>query len=197
MIGAHSLLYSIRNVQMASKYKKNANGEFTCSHCVFVAKNQSTMHYHLKKHEGALPYACNHCNQKFLQKGLLDLHIYSKHPNACTQCNVQEFTEKAQLEKHIMMVHDPIVPKEKYKCPCEGCEYEDIRKGNCRTHFIRVHLRTFTEAIQQKTNEKGCVTGCNSCNKTFKSMTLFYYHASSCVNLPETHELYSNWISVS
>jgi transcription elongation factor Elf1 len=81
---------------MSLKYQKNVDGIFTCIHCPYTAKNQSTMHYHLKKHEGALPHACKHCNQKFLQKSLLDLHTTARHPNACNHCNHKEFEQKSQ-----------------------------------------------------------------------------------------------------
>jgi len=157
---------------MSLKYQKNVSGDFICSHCDYTARIQSTMHYHLKKHEGALPHSCKHCNQKFLQKGLLELHISARHQ--------ETLTEK----------------KEKFQCPCDTCKYEDIRKGNCLIHFVRVHYKELTEAIKRKSKVEGMCAECDSCKKTFKSMTQFYYHASSCIKPPENTILYTQWRSL-
>ena len=185
---------------MSLKYQKNAEGHFICSHCPYTAKNQSTMHYHLKKHDGALPHACKHCNQKFLQKSLLDLHTSARHPNACGHCNHKEFEYKAQLDTHIVTTHTNVVAKdvkEKFKCPCNSCGYEDLRKGNRLIHFIRVHLKEYTDSLKVKSVEPNCITSCKSCKKSFKSMTQFYYHASNCVIPPqENHALYKDWLAV-
>jgi hypothetical protein len=156
---------------MVFAYSKNAEGHFICQHCDYTAKNQSTMHYHLKKHDGALPHPCKHCGARFLQKGLLDLHIRSRHSET--------------LEK-----------KDTYKCPCSGCSYEDIRKGNCLIHFVRVHMKELTEKLKTKATESEMIASCSKCSKNFKSMTQFYYHASQCVEVPEKHECYLNWKSL-
>lgn len=155
-----------------TKYQKNEQGQFICTHCDYTARIQSTMHYHLKKHEGALPHACKHCNQKFLQKGLLDLHISARHK--------ETLTEK----------------QETFQCCFKGCEYNDIRKGNRLIHYIRVHLKKFTDSLREKSQEEKCVSKCKSCQTSFKSMTQFYYHASNCINLSEDHALYNEWIEI-
>jgi uncharacterized Zn-finger protein len=65
------------------------------------------MHYHLKsKHNGDLKHVCKFCDNKFVQKGLLDLHIQSQH--------------KDELEKRT----------KQYQCPFDGCQVHDLRKGN-------------------------------------------------------------------
>jgi hypothetical protein len=155
-------------VKMPNQYIKNAEGQFICPHCDYTARIQSTMHYHLKKHEGALPHACKHCDSKFLQKNLLELHIRSRHK-------------------------ETIKSQETFKCPCNDCDYEDMRKGNRLIHFVRVHLKDLTEALKNKTDAEGCITSCSCCNKSFKSMTQFYYHAAGCVKPTQNHDYYSSW----
>jgi hypothetical protein len=157
---------------VVSKYQKNALGQYMCPHCAYTARIQSTMHYHLKKHDGALPHACTHCNQKFLQKSLLDLHISARH---------EETLEKKQ---------------EKFKCPCTGCSYEDFRKGNRLIHFLRVHMKDCTDSLKEKSKESDSVIACKGCLKSFKSVTQFYYHASSCVNPSEQHPYHAQWLEV-
>ena len=151
---------------------KNASGQFLCTHCNYTTKNQSTMHYHLAGHEGALPHKCKHCESAFPQKGVLDLHIKLKHPET--------------LQK-----------KETFKCPCNECSYEDVRKGNRLIHFLRVHFKDLTEKLKVplKDKEEG-ICACNNCNKTFKSNTLFYYHAHKCVAPTENHPHFSQWLEV-
>ena len=153
---------------MVLEYFKNATGEFLCQHCQFTARNQSTMHYHLKKHEGALPHPCKICDARFLQKGLLDMHIKSRHSET--------------LEE-----------KETFKCPCKGCPYEDIRKGNRLIHFTRVHLKDLTESLKCKAIDTMYVASCKSCQQNFKSLTQFYYHASKCVDPSSTHPMSAIW----
>ena len=156
---------------MPIQYMKNNDGHYVCPHCDVTARIQSTMHYHLKKHEGALPHACKHCDSRFLQKNLLELHIRSRHKEASEV-------------------------KATFKCPCENCEYEDIRKGNRLIHFVRIHLKELALALQTKTDNDGCATSCSCCNKSFKSMTQFYYHASACVKPTAEHPFYSKWVEL-
>lgn len=151
-------------------YQKNSNGHYVCHECTFTSRIQSTMHYHLKKHMGDLPFNCQHCDAKFAQKSLLDLHIASKHD------------EKSE--------------KQVYKCPCNNCDYKDIRKGNRLIHFVRVHLKDIVSKLRTKSYIEGCVTTCGSCQKDFKNMTQFYYHASNCVSLSDNHPLWNNWLTV-
>jgi hypothetical protein len=153
---------------MVLEYFKNASGEFLCQHCQFTARNQSTMHYHLKKHEGALPHPCKHCDARFLQKSLLDMHIKSRHSET--------------LEEKLT-----------FKCPCEGCVYEDIRKGNRLIHFVRVHLKDLTDSLKCNPTDDSHAASCKACQQTFKSLTQFYYHASKCVAPSKAHPMYTVW----
>ena len=52
---------------MVFVYSKNADGEFICKDCTFKTHNQSTMHYHLKNHDGDNKYECEDCMMTFLQ----------------------------------------------------------------------------------------------------------------------------------
>jgi hypothetical protein len=149
-------------------YVKNTDGNYVCQHCQFTAHNQSTMHYHLKKHDGALPHPCKHCDARFLQKSLLDMHVKSRHAET--------------LEE-----------KQTFKCPCKGCSYEDIRKGNRLIHFVRVHLKDCVESLKCNPSEDTMVAGCKSCQQNFKSLTQFYYHASKCVTLTPSHPMAEQW----
>ena len=158
---------------MVFEYTKNEQGEYICPHCNYTAKHQSTMHYHLKKHEGALPHACSHCKMRFVQKSLLDLHIKARHPQA---------TEK----------------KEYVECPVPNCGYKDIRKANCVIHFARIHLREIVDKLKGKPSnkEEKAVCVCTKCDKSFKSATHYYYHAATCISLAPVHPMADMWQQV-
>jgi hypothetical protein len=154
-----------------TQYKKNEDGQYVCPSCPYTARIQSTMHYHLKKHEDTLPYSCTHCDKQFAQKSVLDLHVSARHKEPGTKAS------------------------ETFKCPC--CTYEDVRKGNRMIHFLRVHLKDCTDALKETPpKETKASASCKGCSKTFKSMTQFYYHAASCVKPLETHANYKAWLEL-
>jgi len=111
-----------------SKYIKNESGEFVCPNCNIVKKNQNTMYYHMKKHEGKLDFECSICSKEFLQKSSLSLHMLSKH-------KTQEVVDT-------------------YKCIVPECNFESLTKGNRRTHIMRKHFKVETDALLEE--HTGC-----------------------------------------
>jgi len=114
------------------------------------------MHYHLKKHEGKLPFQCSSCKKEFQFQQSLDLHRLSKH---CEGTKVKKF-----------------------KCPCANCEFQSLTEGNLRIHFLRIHCTEDVQRILQHTNDK---FHCTTCKKSFQSSTAFHYHSASCVVIQE------------
>ena len=152
---------------MVYVYKKNSDNDFICPDCPFTTHNQSTMHYHRRNHTGNLTYECTECSMKFLQKGVLDLHIKSKHTTN---------------------------DKKEFNCPC--CSYSDLRKGNCLIHFARIHLKELTDKMKLKPKDATSVAECSECSKNFKNTTSFYYHLGSCIKLPTDHAHYQAWAKI-
>ena len=116
---------------MVFKYQKNADDLFVCPHCNETKKNQNTMHYHLKKHEGSLPHTCKHCSKKFLHKNMLDLHISARHPETTAD-------------------------NEKTNFCCNSCDYSSLTKSNRLIHFMRVHCRDITSKNKDGDSCKVC-----------------------------------------
>jgi len=139
---------------MTIKYFKNEDGQFVCPHCNVIKKNQSTMHYHMKKHEEQITHVCKSCKKGFLQKQTLDLHIRSKHPD-------MKDTDK------------------KFKCTYDNCEFSSLTKGNCVIHYLRVHFQEEIDTIMVK---NGKVINCNKCEKEFNNSCGFYYHCKECID---------------
>lgn len=155
---------------MTMKYTKNEDGDFVCPHpgCGFTKRNQSTLHYHMKKHEEDLNYVCKACKKGFLQKQTLDLHMRSKHPE---------------------LVKDTTATDKKFKCPFDNCEFSALTKGNCVIHCLRVHFQDEINEMMAKDNETKLIY-CNECNKEFSSACAFYYHCKSCMDFNKNEEKY-------
>jgi hypothetical protein len=153
---------------MPMKYTKNEDGDFVCPHpgCGFTKRNQSTLHYHMKKHEEELNYVCKTCKKQFLQKQTLDLHMRSKHPE---------------------LIKD--VDEKKFKCPFNDCTFSALTKGNCVIHCLRVHFQDEINEMMSKDNETKLIY-CNECNKEFSSACAFYYHCKSCMDFNKGDEKY-------
>lgn len=152
---------------MPLTYIKNEKGEFICPHegCKFTSKNQSTTHYHLKKHLDELNYTCKYCKKTFLQKQTLELHIRSKHPEQ------SKFIEKNS---------------KKYYCPFDNCDFSSLTKGNTIIHCLRVH---FQEEIQNLINDtEDNQIKCKECNTEFNSTCAFFYHAKKCLQFDHHNE---------
>ena len=117
---------------MPYTYQKNAEGSYVCGICQAVKKNQNTMHYHLKTHEGHLPFECTTCKKEFLHANTLALHIAARHAKE----------EAAAL-----------------KCPC--CPFKTLTKANRIIHFMRKHCaeevtRFSTRGLTCPTCQKEC-----------------------------------------
>jgi hypothetical protein len=151
---------------MSSKYIKNEQGWFVCPNCNVVKENQNTMYYHMKKHEGKLPFECDICKKDFIQKTSLELHKLSKHKDRDTN------------------------KIDTFKCCFDGCKFEAITKANRRIHCMRKHFKNETDIILDEENS------CKACKTKFSSTTAFYYHAISCVRIvsPERQKILENII---
>ena len=146
-------------------YKKNKEGLFVCPHCDYKKSNQSSMHYHMKKHEEERSHICKTCKKGFLQKQTLELHIRSKHPELKT-------TEE-----------------KKSSCPFDKCAFTAMTKGNCIIHCLRTHFQEEMKA-SMNVHEDTKIIECTTCNKEFQSSCSFYYHAKRCFPFDTKNEKY-------
>ena len=110
---------------MSLTYIKNEQGLFVCPNCNIVEKHQSTMHYHMKTHEGKLPYECDICKKDFMQKRSLELH---------------------------KLRHSDSKKVKDFKCPFDGCKFEANTKANRRIHCMRKHFKNETDIILGEDN---------------------------------------------
>lgn len=164
---------------MPFEYIKNENGDFICPHCpnlVISGDKQSTMHYHLKRHQiqkaaennkNNQGHTCKACNKVFLQKQNLELHIKSRHPE---------------------LLIDSQTKNSRVCCPFDGCEFSSITKGNCIIHCLRVHYQEEISQIMVIKPETKTIE-CSECDKEFNSSTSFYYHCKKCITFQDDDKL--------
>lgn len=152
------------NRTMKLTYIKDADGRFVCPNgCKFRTPNQSTMHYHMKKHLKEMSYTCKKCSKGFLQKQALDLHMQSKHP-----------------EKQAAIT-------QKFVCPYDDCEFTAITKGNTIIHCLRAHFHDEVTHIMEH-DEDARTFVCSECLTEFSSTSAFYYHAKKCIYLDNNND---------
>ena len=155
---------------MSLKYQKNEEGNFVCPDCGAIKRNQSTMFYHMKKHQEELTHTCKECKKGFLQRQTLDLHIRSRHP---------ELLKNSQAEDNC----------KKYNCPYDNCEFSSLTKGNTVIHCLRVHFQEEIYRLMNK-DEETKIISCNECQKEFGSSSAFFYHAKKCLQFEKDSDKY-------
>ena len=160
---------------MPYKYNKNDAGLFVCSQCNKTTIHRSTMFYHYQKHENNREFQCQYCDFTALTQQILDLHRDSRHRDQIQETELR-----------------PII-----RCPMEGCGFQDIRKGNVITHFMRTHLSQEVSAIlnKQKT-ENGYVFKCKTCDDSKNNLGSFLYHSVGCITLQTTDQRYNMLASI-
>lgn len=137
---------------MPYTYQKNADGHFVCAKCGVVKRNQNTMHYHMKTHEGKLPFECSFCHRQFLHASTLELHKRAHH----------------QQQQDLLL-----------RCPWADCAYEGtLTKSNLLIHYVRNHCKEAVARLLQ--NVEGGLQ-CLACSKQSKSLTAFHYHCAGCL----------------
>lgn len=144
-------------------YQKNAAGHYVCPHCGITKERQNTMHYHLKKHEGRLPFQCTHCDKEFLQAVTLALHISARHPHAASAAASAASAAKA-----------PAAAPPAFSCPC--CEHTALTKANAVLHYLRKHCAEDVKVFQDKSTQP---LTCTACQKQCNSSTAYLYHIAS------------------
>ena len=118
---------------MPYAYEKNAEGLFVCTICKETKKNQNTMHYHMKTHEGHLPFKCQTCKEEFLHSQTLALHISARH---------------SKNEANYMT--------------CPSCPFKSLTKSNCIVHFMRRHCEEEVKQFSKNGLTCSCGKVCNS-----------------------------------
>uniref|UniRef100_A0A7S1TLN0 C2H2-type domain-containing protein n=1 Tax=Erythrolobus australicus TaxID=1077150 RepID=A0A7S1TLN0_9RHOD len=84
-------------------------------------------------------YLCVFCERMYTNKANLDRHVHMVHENQapyeCKLCATR-FSVKCNLTRHVMNVHNHNRP---FKCPLSECEWSFAQKYDLRRHLKRKH----------------------------------------------------------
>jgi len=125
-------------------------------------------------------YVCMACKFTCLNQNTMHYHYKThdiKKDHTCTHC-AKDFISRQALERHNESKHER--PKTVYGCKL--CKFESGSKGNCQIHYIRMHCKK--EVSKYLDEEEG--VNCKLCNKSFNSLTSYYYHAFDCLKIEES-----------
>lgn len=138
-----------------------------CEVCHKVFHKRHDMDIHMRIHNGVHPYACNNCNQRFIQMTQLNEHIRTEHSGfrkcICTICN-RIYTHTSHLKRH-MAVHNS-----KESVTCQLCLMPFKDKLKLQRH-MSIH------------REKPKLYKCHDCKRSFKHKTLLLKHISVTHNV--------------
>jgi DNA-directed RNA polymerase subunit RPC12/RpoP len=114
-------------------YIRNEQGHYVCPECGAIKAKQNTMHYHMKTHEGHLPFKCQTCKKEFLHSQTLALHISARHSK-----------------------------NEANYITCPSCPFKSLTKSNCIVHFMRRHCEEEVKLFSKNGLTCSCEKVCNS-----------------------------------
>ena len=128
------MLTSEITLNLHMKYLHEEN-ESICPKCGESLKNETKLKRHIQEQHGE-SHICADCGKCYKNTRLLYHHIRIRHLGIrlqCTMC-VKEFTEKASLKSHILVVHEQLKP-----WFCEHCPFRCARYGNLNIHKKKMH----------------------------------------------------------
>lgn len=132
-----------------------------CPNCGQGFSNRTNMlrHYRIA-HEHAKTYTCPHCEERFLKKAQLKVHIYThtgEHPQKCPDCDAG-FQNLKQLRRHRSAEHK----RESKKC------------SDCDRAF-----QTWTELVAHRKEKHATLFKCPDCDKQFYAKCRLKIHSLS------------------
>ncbi|XP_072028371.1 uncharacterized protein [Amphiura filiformis] len=80
---------------------------FKCDKCEKSFLQQSSLKFHMQKHDGEPPFNCEYCKESFTSKVKLKKHmeVHNLKKFKCSKCE-ESFFREDRLEKHVQKEHD-------------------------------------------------------------------------------------------
>ncbi|PIK43688.1 putative zinc finger protein [Apostichopus japonicus] len=123
----HNLMIDNRDSEKVEKIKL-----FSCKHCDYTGKKESSLRYHMRIHLENRQHKCKLCPYASKTKNNLILHMRTHdgmQPVKCSQCDFRGATNKI-ISEHILSKHAGIRP---YRCLV--CKWSTSYSGNMWKHI--------------------------------------------------------------
>ncbi|XP_055941091.1 gastrula zinc finger protein XlCGF7.1-like isoform X1 [Argiope bruennichi] len=175
------------------------NFVFYCSLCAFSSKTRDEVMQHMCLHDKKKRYICSKCNEKFINKSMLEKHLLS-HADTdyfCEMCN-KKFAEELLFKNH-MEFHKVSVGLQAFVCNLCKAKFSNNSelKDHLRIHSEKVEFvcnvcnincdSLYTLEIHSKLfNHPVGFHVCNHCGKSFSDLPSFLNHKKS-------HEFFCNF----
>jgi len=142
----------------ASRYTKNAVGEYVCPSCDKTCVKQSTMFYHMEQKHGDSPsHVCGLCDKGFVQRSSWLRHLATNHPE----------TPHPDGEEN---------PYATQRFTCPSCDREPMRtKQQLYVHYVRTHCKEVPAFVKDDP--------CKHCAVVHKSAGAYLYHVPKCFRI--------------
>lgn len=130
----------------------------TCSECLMEFSSPLNLKCHMRKHTGEMPYRCSVCQEKFIRKHSLEIHLKSKHPKelatkvGCKVCSLLFDTERGMKKHkvtHKKKMEDTV--RGSLQHTCEDCKKVFKWKKNLLAHRSFFHEQDRTEEMKKDT----------------------------------------------
>ena len=165
--GQHNVKQSFRNKYGTSGITLDiASSLYRCNHCSFVSGTRYDGQKHVtKKHGAKILFSCDHCDQKYMDKCALKIHMDSviKGEGGKYRCNFCEFKacKEYGLWKHKESEHK-IGTKRGKKCNLCGKVFSHLKRHIMTVHERRKDLK------------------CEKCGKSFDQNYNLRQHQKKC-----------------
>ncbi|XP_063697524.1 zinc finger protein 431-like [Culicoides brevitarsis] len=141
-----------------------------CELCGKQLRSKNDLDEHLLKHENPKPFACHHCEKRFVNKERIKVHILSKHFDRanyiCEICS-RKFVQESDMNKHKALVHTDERP-----FACEKCPKTFKLECYLKNHVYSVHV---PDELKPK-------FGCQSCDFVTTKQKYLENHKKNHIN---------------
>ncbi|XP_032414284.1 telomere zinc finger-associated protein [Xiphophorus hellerii] len=162
---------------------------YICPTCSLSFNTKEELRVHVVSHTGEMPHKCSTCNEQFMYKKNLTMHLMKVHghpkPHACPQC------PKTFLTRTELRVHEAAKHRGEKPFVCEECGHRASSRNGLQMHIKAIHRneRPFVcnicgHAFSQKNNLSMHLRvhsgerpyQCHLCGKTFRTQASLDKH---------------------
>ena len=158
-------------IKTLNRHFRKRHRKLRCVDCGKLCNTPETLRHHAYDHSLGDRFSCKHCNEKFVFKSYLKVHLLKHKGKATFRCQIincnKKFTYKGELVRH-MKEHDDIT------WTCRKCDYETDTERKLNQHMnSHLQIKKFT---------------CKYCGEKFVHSNQLVRHYLKCEQNPNNME---------